>query len=1284
MQTSARLICAVTAAILLLAALAGCNVSPAERPGPTFKYTSYQDIPGVTGEEVEAVEALRRRGGSFVYGMTLSTEAFPGGDGKLGGYTALLCEWLTGLFGMSFEPELFAWDDLLEGLAAGGISFTGELTATEGRRDTYFMTGTIAERTVKYFQIAGSVPIPEVVRSRPPVYLFLTGTITADIIRQYAQHPFEAVFVNNYDTAYDMLKNGEADAYLDDGPIEAALDVYGDVVSQDFFPLIYSPVSLATRNPELEPIISVVQKALQSGATPYLTELYAIGIQDHLRNKLAAQFTEEELAYIRSHAVIPFAAAHDNYPVSFYDVYQNRWYGIAFDVLKEVGLLTGLSFELADHQQTPELTGMLEGGEAAMAVGLNRPKDGDGRFLWADASVMTDHYALLSKAERRGTHVNEILYAKVGLVRGSAYAELFQSWFPNHMNTVMYDDMDSAFYDLANDKLDLLMATQGRLLMITNYHQYEGYKVNVVFNNYPVESAFGFNTDGAVLRSIIDKALLLTDIEDISGQWIHRVYDYRSKLIQAQLPWLFGAILLLLFILVLGFVLFQRNRGEGIRLEYVVQTRTTELNRQNANMRILNNAAVALLESDTEAYSSSIEHSLEMICGCVDADRVYLLENVAANDGKMYYRQICKWAREGVDADKALFEYSYDDALPTWEETFSRQEIINGPLETLQKEWNPFFEDSQLKSILSIPLFIRDTFWGFVGVDDCKRRRVFSEWEIYALRTWGLLAVGAIQRGRIALEMRHTLSRLEVAFDAADAANRAKSAFLANMSHELRTPMNAIIGMSAIAKKASGTEQKDYCLKKIEDASKHLLGVISDILDISKIEANKFDLSPADFDFEKMLQRIVGIINFRIDEKQQNFMVYIDKDIPKVLFGDDQRLAQVITNLLANSVKFTPEYGSIRFNTRLLEEQDGVCDILFEVIDTGIGISPEQQPLLFNTFQQAELGTVRKYGGTGLGLSISKSVIELMGGKIWVKSELGQGSTFSFTVRMKRGSDEILAYSEKETDWGSVRVLTVDDDTDFLAYFDEIAQSFKINCDTAAGGSEALGCVARNGSYDIYFIDWKMPDIDGIELTRELKAKVPDPSSAYVIMISAAEWSAIEDEARAAGVDKFISKPLFPSMIADVINEYLGSEKRQIEDVRPDIAATFAGHRILLVEDVDINREILSVLLEPTLLKIDYAENGEEAVRVFGEAPDRYDLIFMDVQMPVMDGYEATRRIRALDIPNAKAIPIIAMTANVFREDIERCLNAGMNSHIGKPLDFGDVLGKLRVYLPKR
>jgi signal transduction histidine kinase/CheY-like chemotaxis protein len=586
-----------------------------------------------------------------------------------------------------------------------------------------------------------------------------------------------------------------------------------------------------------------------------------------------------------------------------------------------------------------------------------------------------------------------------------------------------------------------------------------------------------------------------------------------------------------------------------------------------------------------------------------------------------------------------------------------------------------------VQALVWAPLYVEERFWAILSIEEFSPR-VWTESD----RQLGSM-VSSVIAGAVERDLRE--KERDAARQAAERASKAKSDFLANMSHEMRTPMNAIIGMTSIAQHSSDIEKKEYCLNKIENASTHLLGVINDILDMSKIEANKFELSPVNFNFEKTLQKVVNVINFRLEEKHLHCSVHIDWDIPRTLYGDDQRLAQVITNLMTNAVKFTPEGGSVRLDAVLDQREGELCVIKISVTDTGIGISPEQQMRLFASFEQADSSTSRKFGGTGLGLAISRRIVEMMDGDIRVESELGKGSSFIFTIRMLEAVDE-TEETPAPLNWETLRVLAVDDDPDIRKYFTELAKWQGFFCETAGGGDEALHLIEQNGAYDVYFVDWKMPGLDGITLSRKIKQK--GGARSVIIMISATEWDLIEADAKEAGVDHFLPKPLFPSSIADCISRAMGVVT-DFPSAKNNgvITDRFEGRRILLAEDVDINREIVLTLLEPTGLVIDCAEDGRKAVQCYTESPQSYDLIFMDVQMPEMDGFEATRRIRAFEAEQReraaqpadalREVPIIAMTANVFKEDVELCLKAGMNGHVGKPLDLNEVIDKLHQYL---
>jgi signal transduction histidine kinase/CheY-like chemotaxis protein len=650
-------------------------------------------------------------------------------------------------------------------------------------------------------------------------------------------------------------------------------------------------------------------------------------------------------------------------------------------------------------------------------------------------------------------------------------------------------------------------------------------------------------------------------------------------------------------------------------------------------------------------------------------------------------RMLIGVAEANSDVSHATYVWAKSRETVTASDTRGLNELINNTFPRIQPDTiptvycNDICEDERyavmkivgIKSFIWAPLYVEGLFWAVLSIEEFGPR-VWTESDRQLVSTLSSVIAGAVERGLREKER-------DAAREQAERASKAKSDFLANMSHEMRTPMNAIIGMTSIARNSRDFEKKEYCLGKIENASTHLLGVINDILDMSKIEANKFELSPEDFNFEKTLQKVVNVINFRVEEKGQNFSVHIDRNIPRTLYGDDQRLAQVITNLLSNAVKFTPEGGSVRLDADLEKREGDLCTLRIKVADSGIGISMEQQHRLFSSFEQADSSTSRKFGGTGLGLAISKRIVEMMGGSIRVESELGKGAVFTFTVKMEETADE-LEEIPASTNWSAVRVLAVDDDPDIREYFADIAGRLGFSCQTAAGGEEALALLEKNGAYDVYFVDWKMPGLNGIELSRRIKEL--GGAKSVVIMISATDWNVVEKDAKQAGVDRFLSKPLFPSGIADCISRSLGAEE-QIASARMEGPGAdvdhFEGRKILLAEDVDINREIVLTLLESTGLVIDCAENGKQAVDLFAESPESYSMIFMDIQMPEMDGYEATRKIRLSEAPNAKTIPIIAMTANVFKEDIEQCLEAGMNGHVGKPLDLNDVMEKLRRYL---
>jgi len=559
----------------------------------------------------------------------------------------------------------------------------------------------------------------------------------------------------------------------------------------------------------------------------------------------------------------------------------------------------------------------------------------------------------------------------------------------------------------------------------------------------------------------------------------------------------------------------------------------------------VNRAAKVLLTANVEDTMDALMEGMEIVGRSLNVDRVQIWRNENIND-ELHFVMRYEWLSE---LGKQLIEVPIGlscpySARPEWYEMFMRGEYINSPISQLPPEDAVFLGYYEMKAIVIQPLFLHQEFIGFFSVDDCRNERVFSDEEMDMLASAGLMFANVFNRNLQEQQITDALTQ-------ALAASRAKSDFLATMSHEMRTPMNAIIGMTAIAKKTDDRNRKNYALDRVSEAANHLLGIINSVLDLSKIEANKMELQNNDFDLHKLLRRVVTLVQHRIDAKHHRFSLNVSDTMPQFFNGDSQKLTQIIVNLLSNAVIYTPDNGMISLSVDLQSEKAKYCVLRFEVKDSGPGISPESQEVLFNMFEQGDNSMSRKFGGTGLGLTISKRLTELMGGAIVVESQVGVGSNFTFTVKLKK--------------------------------------------------------------------------IDGI--------------------------------------------------IAEKVDNDMRSKH--------GIVYKFPGKKLLVAEDEPINREIIINLLDETELTIDIAKNGEEAYRMIVDKPGYYDMVFMDMRMPEVNGLEATIKIREIADEYAKNLPIIAMTANVFIDDIEKCLEAGMNDHVGKPIDIDVVFDKLHKYLGK-
>ena len=573
-----------------------------------------------------------------------------------------------------------------------------------------------------------------------------------------------------------------------------------------------------------------------------------------------------------------------------------------------------------------------------------------------------------------------------------------------------------------------------------------------------------------------------------------------------------------------------------------VEEQLQEVKHQEQLLQTLTEVASILLASDVAEFDRTLWECMGMLAKSANIDRVRIWKNFE-RDGKLYCTQVDEWSEGAPPLEGAAIatERSYDDIIPGWKEIFLAGRSISGMVREFSEEEQKRLRPQGVRSLLVVPAFLQNKFWGFVGYDDCHEERVFTEKEKSVLRSGGLLIANALLRNVMTKDL------IQASEDALSSA-KAKSNFLANMSHEIRTPINAITGMATIARNSDELKKIYSCLDKVDAASRQLLGIINDILDMSKIEANRMELALEPFRLSATIVNIQSIIGVQTAGKRQTLHVHMADDLPKVVIGDEMRLSQILLNLLSNAVKFTPTEGSISLSLKLLHTRDGVHWLQVQVQDTGIGMSNEQLSRVFNSFEQADKGTSKRFGGTGLGLAISKSIAELMNGSISVESEPGKGSCFTLSFCLQVGDETLLIQSQ--------------------------------TCEVLEGD--------------------------------------------------------------------------------------------------------FAGYTALLVEDIAINREIAQALLEGSGIKVECVENGQEAVDAFGADPQRYDIIFMDVHMPVMDGYTATKIIRSIDAPTAGKVPILAMTANAFTEDITACRAAGMNDHVAKPIEINLLLNKMAQFLRKR
>ena len=527
---------------------------------------------------------------------------------------------------------------------------------------------------------------------------------------------------------------------------------------------------------------------------------------------------------------------------------------------------------------------------------------------------------------------------------------------------------------------------------------------------------------------------------------------------------------------------------------------------------------------------------------------------------------------------------------------------------------------------------------------------------------------------------RSQVHELEMARQAALEANKAKSEFLANMSHDIRTPMNAIVGMTAIATAhINDRKQVQNCLRKITLSSKHLLGLINDVLDMSKIESGKLTLTTEQISLREVVEGIVNIMQPQVKTKKQTFDIHVENILTENVWCDGVRLNQVLLNLLSNATKYTPESGSIQLS--LSEEKspkgDNYVRIHIKVKDNGIGMSPDFLKKIYESYSRADGARIHKTEGAGLGMAITKYIVDAMEGTIDIKSELDKGTEFLLTFDFRKAVAE-----EMDMVLPSWKMLVVDDDKLLCETATDALKSIGIKAEWTLSGEKAIELVIQHhrkrDDYQIILLDWKLPGMNGIQVAKEIRRKLGD--DVPILLISAYDWSEFEAEAREAGISGFISKPLFKSTLYHALRQYMDIETEHDQTLNQNM--NLSGRRILLAEDNELNWEVARELLSDLGVELDWAEDGQICLDKFQKSSaGYYDAILMDIRMPHITGYEATKAIRGINHPDALSIPIIAMSADAFSDDIQHCLACGMNAHIAKPIDVIELTRLLKRYL---
>ena len=1305
----------------------------------TFQYASFRDIPGVTENEVKAIESFQKQGVSLIYGTPLMTETFINEDGELGGFAVLLCDWLTGLFGIPFKTESHVLSDVLAKLKTGEVNF-GALTATEDRLENYYMTAPIIHRSIKVMRIKGSPSPVEIALSRPVRYVFMEGATAIDsIIAVLEPGSYEVVVARNHEIAYQILKRTEADAFIGVNIAEAAFDPYGGVVTEDFLPLIVTPVSLAAQDPALAPIISVITKALASSAYRHLTGLYRQGYQDYKKNKFITQLSDEEKVYVQNTPVIPFVAQFMSYPVSFYSAKEGRWDGIIFDVLDEMEKLTGFTFSLVNDETTdlPELMNLLENGTAFIMPNLIQSDERRKRFIWPNTTYLSDRFALLSKRSYHNIELNDIPFTRVGFAKGSAFGDLFRSWFPDALYAIEYPGTDDAFFALERGEIDLVMSSQSRLTALTNYYEFSDYKANYLFSA-SFDASFGLNKDQTVLCSIIDKALPQIDTDRIVEQWLSKTYNIETMRLKEQRPWLFGSLILIMCVLVLVAVLFERSRLAGKRLEKIVKERTNALELQSAKLQaVFDSLPDIVFCKDLDLRYTQCNKVAAEINGFTETDVV------GRNDfesGRFPHDV----AERIMNADRAAFKEGRktvtEEALPYYDGVTRTMETIRSPL----------VQDGVIAGLIVISRDITD------------RKKVERELELQTATLTTLfdsipdliftkdLNLNFLQCNKSFLEYFNRRKEDVIGKIDNDAFGLSDENAEKFLKWDRRViGENRTFTIEEPLPRFDGTEPLYETIKSPLVLDGEVIGLLAIARDITKRKEIERELALQTAMLTTLFDSIPDFIfvkdlDFRYIQCNKSFLEHLGfrkEDIigkddlgglhlnPKLVEGYrewDRKVMKegrrfMLEERIPGADGTEPLYETVKAPLALDGEVIGLLGISHDITrrkemeETALSASRSKSAFLANMSHEIRtpMNSIMGFSELALDgevspktkdylykiqtnaewlLQIINDILDISkveSGKMELEKipfDLHELFTSCRTLIMPKAVEkgiDMLFYAEP-----SVGRIPLGDPTRLRQVLvNLLSNAIKF---TNAGIVKVIAEIKEKTEKTVT-IRFEIKD-SGIGMTEEQIDKIFDPFTQAetgttrqyggtglglsitknIVELMGGKLS-VES---AVGIgSKFSFDIIFDTVNAD--NEEIISRKAAFKEIEKP---AFEGE-ILLCEDNDMNQQVICEHLARVGLRTVVADNGRIGVDMIKNRMEKgekqFDLIFMDMHMPVMDGLEASAKIFEL----GAGIPIIAMTANIMSNDLEIYKQSGMSDCVGKPFASQELWRCLLKYL---